>query len=336
MGTTNNKKESGHKKSFLAAVRVLVAAPLKLMHLVAAVLHAASTIVLAQIPVTVPVRETLGVRQRWNPANSSVTCADEACIAEAYLRRVAELDLLELSVAFGAVTAASHALQVGIPTRVNFRSTAFNPIRWAEYSIPAPLMFIVISVVCGILEDNLLWVSAASMWGVMFVGGVAESLYSAVPKGGGYKRSAEGLVLFAVQLAVFATLWVPVFSSLRDVGRDAYAASEMPDVVYLIVGAMCAVYSSFAVAFFVCTVLGWGSWVKSEVVYTSLSLTSKILLHWLVWYAVFSQSTMVKQEGGAPVSDASDLSTAGAIAGGAVLLGVVFAGYFWRAATSSC
>ena len=173
------------------------------------------------------------------------------------------------------------------------------------------------------------------MWGVMFVGGVAESLYSAVPKGG-YKRSAEGLVLFAVQLAVFATLWVPVFSSLRDVGRDAYAASEMPDVVYLIVGAMCAVYSSFAVAFFVCTVLGWGSWVKSEVVYTSLSLTSKILLHWLVWYAVFSQSTMVKQEGGAPVSDASDLSTAGAIAGGAVLLGVVFAGYFWRAATSSC
>lgn len=310
--------------------------PSKVMHLVAAVLHAASTIVLKQVSVTVPVRETLGVRQRWNPVNSSVTCADEACIAEAYIRRVAEVDLLELGVAFGAVTAASHVLQLGIPLQIMWgnRGTAYNPIRWAEYSITAPLMFIVISVVCGILEDNLLWVSATSMWGVMFVGGVAESLYNNVNKGG-YKRSPQGLALFAVQFAVFVTLWVPIFSSLRDVGRDEYAVSEMPDVVYLIVGVMCAVYSSFAAAFFVCTVLGRGSWIMSEVVYTSLSLTSKILLHWLVWYAVFSQSTMVKQESGAPVSDTSNLKTAGAIAGGAVLLGVVFAGYFWHVAVKT-
>lgn len=306
---------------------------LRNIHLLAAALHLASVIALTALSTAVQPAVTYAVRVRW--AGNGTCSATDKCVAEPWLSRMTELHLLRICVAFGAVTVASHVMQAFAAAKVARWSVgaAYNPLRWLEYSISAPLMYVTIAAISGVYGDYALWVGATAMWAVMLNGGVAELLFRGV--GASDLRSVPtkapaATALYAVSLLLFASTWAPVFGSLSTVNRDPLRTSTMPDIVYVVVGFMFCVYFSFAVAFVACSMtksvrgrLVTG--LQAEIVYTSLSLISKIALHWFVWNAVLGQDARLDRgTGGASVSSL-DTETGFAVAGGALGLGVVFA-----------
>jgi hypothetical protein len=103
----------------------------------------------------------------------------------------------------------------------------------------------------------------------------------------------------------------------------------MPDIVYVVVGFMFLVFFSFAVAFVFCSVVKTVrgspiSGLQSEIIYTSLSLISKVALHWLVWNAVLGQDSRLDRGTGGAGGSNLDMQTGFTVAGGAFALGVAF------------
>jgi hypothetical protein len=245
-----------------------------------------------------------------------------------------ELHLLRICIAFGAVTVVGHVLQAFAAEKLARWSVgfAFNPLRWLEYSISAPLMYVTIAAISGVYGDYALWIGAVAMWAVMLVGAVSEHLFRHAQPGsivGVITQNAAASSLYGTALVLFAATWSPVFGSLVTVNRDPLRTSTMPDIVYVVVGFMFCVYFSFAVAFVACSIVKtfWGrrvSGIYAEVVYTSLSLISKVALHWLVWNAVLGQDARLDRGAGGASATNLDMQTGFTVAGGAFALGVAF------------
>lgn len=303
------------------------------IHLAAGVLHLASVVTLSLLSSQVQPAITYAVRVRW--AGNGTCTADERCVAEPWLSQMAELHLLRICIAFGSVTVASHVMQAFAAKKVAKWSSgaAYNPLRWLEYSISAPLMYVTIAAISGVYGDYALWIAAVAMWSVMLVGGVAEFTYKSIPPAT-ITRIAEiapaATTLYSTSLVLFASTWAPIFGSLTTVNKDPLRSSTMPDIVYVIVSFMFLVYFSFAVAFYVCSMTKTFNGkiingVYAEVIYTSLSLVSKVALHWFVWNAVLGQDAMLDRGSGGVSASALDTTTGLAVAGGAVGLGIAFA-----------
>lgn len=247
---------------------------------------------------------------------------------------MAELHLLRICIAFGAVTVTGHVLQAFAAEKLAMWAVgaAFNPLRWLEYSITAPLMYVTIAAISGVYGDYALWLGCVAMWSVMLVGAVSEHLFRLVPPGtlrAAASRAPAASALYGTALVLFASTWAPVFGSIATVNQDPLRTSTMPDIVYVVVGFMFLVYFSFAVAFLVCSVVKAVrgtliSGVHAEVVYTSLSLISKVALHWLVWNAVLGQDARLDRGTGGASASSLDMRTGFAVAGGALVLGVAF------------
>ena len=302
---------------------------LRHINLGAFTLHALSAVLLLALSSRVEPVTLYGVRTRWVSSNG--TCSSSTkCVSEPWLIQMGSLNLLDICVGFGLITAGYHLLQAFFAAEIARLTVgpAYNPVRWLEYSITAPLMFVVISVLCGTQSDYLVWVSAVGMWAVMLIGGVAEGLYRASP------CSAEGLALFGAASALYVGLWAPIFGALSSVNADPLRTSSMPDVVYVIVGFMCFLYTLFPVAFVACSirrsVCGRAiDGITAEVVYNGLSLVAKIALHWQLWAAVVMQDERVDRTGGSVRSGSSSNSTSTAVyvaAGVSVVIGLIFCG----------
>lgn len=308
------------------------------MNSAAAILHLASVGTLLAIASSIDPTSTYAVRIRWaKVGNPTVECSpSHPCVKEPWLASISELNLLEVCTAFGLITVSSHILQAACAKKVAKWATAvgaaYNPLRWLEYSVTAPLMFVAIAVLCGVAGDYTLWTTATSLWAVMLTGGVAEALYSRATRPphetflACWACDTHAAILYGVGVVLLAAAWAPIFGSLTAVNDDPNRTSTMPDVVYAIVGFMFAVYACFAVAFIACSVLRRvGPYtidgLQAEICYNALSLVSKIALHWLIWTAVLMQDSRLSEQ---PTND-DNLAVAYAAMGGAVFLGVAFA-----------
>ena len=305
------------------------------LNLAAFTIHAASSVVLVSVSNPVAPATLYGVRTRWVSSNGTCT-GTERCVSEPWLVQMGSVNLLDVCIGFGLITAGYHLLQAVFASTIARLTvgSAYNPVRWLEYSVTAPLMFVVISVLCGIQSDYLVWVSAVGMWSVMLVGGVAEGMY----RSGGHPAtlfagavgSPEGLVLFLAAASLCGALWAPIFGALTSVNKDPLRTSSMPDVVYVIVGMMFGVYALFPCVFVVCSMRRsfFGirvDGVTAEVAYNSLSLIAKVALHWLLWTAVVMQDDRLDRTGsGRPrQTTSSSIYVAAAVS---VVVGIVFFG----------
>lgn len=300
------------------------------IHLAAALLHTASVVTLAVLASPVQPMITYAVRVRW--AGNGTCTADSQCTAEPWISQMAELYLLHICIAFGAVTVAGHVLQAFSAQKIAIWTVAvsYNPLRWLEYSISAPLMYVTIAAISGVYGDYALWIGCVAMWAVMLVGAVSEYLLKPVPPSTNVIGLAPAaVVLYGTALVLFAVTWAPIFGSIATVNKDPLRSSTMPDIVYVVVSFMFLVYFSFAIAFVFCsmfkTVKGHRiTGIESEIVYTSLSLISKVALHWLVWNAVLGQDARLDRGTGGASASNIDMSTGFSVAGGAFALGVAF------------
>ena len=314
---------------------------LRCAHAVACILHAASSIALWTTSSAQPIT-TLGVRVRWRSVDGITKCSDEQCFSDPYIAKFSTLSLLEICAAFGSITALSHAIQtIWILYTTRLSRGVFNPIRWAEYSVTASLMFVCIQLICGIYDESAIWTGAVTMWAIMASGGVTEYMYAIVPSKTNailktdIFRAPGAFAIFMIQVALYLFLWVTLFDTLADANRDKGSTNEMPEIVYIIVGIMFLVFSSFVAIFYWASIRGMKIWNKTlnvvncEVLYITASLTAKLLLHWFLWSSVISQDEMLIRDDASShqgPKDSDSIRNQTLIIGGIVLvIGALFA-----------
>lgn len=155
-----------------------------------------------------------------------------------------------------------------------------NYVRWFEYCLSAGIMQLAIAMLSGVTDTTKLYMIFLARVMTMLCGLLAEWQPSGQP---------PKLSLFILGLFPWVQSWLPVMESFI-VGTSH---NSPPAWVYAILVSMILLDSSFAVA-----ELWWilyegrkpnADYRISEFVFTTLSLTSKQLLAWLVFGGIASQ-----------------------------------------------
>lgn len=176
----------------------------------------------------------------------------------------------------------------------------FNRFRWVDYALSASLMIVVISIYAGIDETWFLVGIGLAQAIVIFLGGYGEWLGSQSPD-----RTMESKILFYVTTVFYAfAVWGPIWQSFV-LSIDKIPGTEEVDkaLIYGIFGSFTFVFSGFAMIYainlffsngFLC--FGKVSYGFIELLYVILSLVSKTLLHWILFYAIFQRSDTLSNE----------------------------------------
>lgn len=136
----------------------------------------------------------------------------------------------------------------------------YNAYRWIEYSLSAPLMFVSLALLTGILDRGYLMALASNIFGLMYFGYVGEKT----------PMTLLTLVPWLMLMLVFALL----FNQLM--------LGDPPNFVWALQGCLFLLFSSFGVVFMLPV-----SSYRKEMLYCILSLVSKTLLVWIPASVIF-------------------------------------------------
>jgi len=152
-----------------------------------------------------------------------------------------------------------------------------NLLRYSEYFFSSSLVYWVIASQAGITDLRSLLSLSLTNSAMMLLGYVIE------------KRFAEGasqgelLILSLTAWTMFLATWIPVLMSFFTSVTDN---PETPPAVYSVVLVLFFLFASFGLL----QVLYLGGLVKDykqvELGYIVLSLVSKSLLAWIVWFGI--------------------------------------------------
>jgi len=150
-----------------------------------------------------------------------------------------------------------------------------NPFRWAEYSISASLMRVMIAQLSGVTDIHLLWCIFALAAITMVLGSVHESVNA--------KARADG---FKQNWFPFLAAWIPHLASwlvIFNYFLKAVIKANPPGFVYAIVFILFALDGSFALLFYLqwAKIRRFSDYVFSEKGFIVLSFTAKALLAWI-------------------------------------------------------
>lgn len=150
-----------------------------------------------------------------------------------------------------------------------------NPFRWAEYSLSASLMRVMIAQLSGVTDVHLLFSIFVMAAITMLLGSVHESI-NAKARADGYKQNWFAFyVSWIPHMASWAIIYCYFFTSLRR--------ADPPGFVYAIVFILFVLDGTFALLF-------WLQWAKigrfknyttGEKGFIILSFTAKALLAWI-------------------------------------------------------
>lgn len=189
---------------------------------------------------------------------------------------------------------------------------ALRTIRMIDYAVSAPAMLVVVSIVCGSNDYGQLIGTATAMSAVILV-----DYFGSL---GSHPRAA-----YAAASAIYIGLWIPIwmnFEAARSGDGDGRAAPDF--VLYIVIG-LFLTFSSFALlrlwAIFPGTCCGLclrGSsslsvgrrklrvditdFIVEDSLFVVLSMTSKVQLHWMLYFSVFRPMTADRPD--VPTDDA--------------------------------
>jgi hypothetical protein len=182
--------------------------------------------------------------------------------------------------AFLFISAAAHlsVSTFGYKWYVSKISTGINPARWYEYAISSSLMIVIIAGLSGFSElGGLLLLIAANA--AMNLFGLMMELHNQTTK----KTDWTAFILGSV---VGAIPWVVVI--MYFLGATGQNASGVPTFVY----AAIIMLLIFWVTFPINMILQyrkkgrWSDYLFGEKVYILLSLTSKSILAWIIFFGI--------------------------------------------------
>lgn len=192
--------------------------------------------------------------------------------------QLGDLQVTQLVPVFSLLSSVNHAWAFFDQARyTNYVQKGYNPVRWAEYSISAGLMNVVLAALCGwtdVKAYTFLAVAnmAMQMTGFSIEQDTAEYLRTRNPamRRSAIKQQVTGFLVFA---AILIPIWVAFFTSLSD------SSDDVPTFVWAIIFILSAFYLSFGLVSLAYT-LQWRkpSFRTIELAYLVLSFTSKTFL----------------------------------------------------------
>jgi lysylphosphatidylglycerol synthetase-like protein (DUF2156 family) len=195
-------------------------------------------------------------------------------------------------------------------------------IRTIDYMISAPIMIAVINVLFGSSTYVGVILSPLFQFAVILLGGYVEFNSSKRPT---KKVNTKEKWLLGCAVALYLGAWTPAFVAFGKArkGGGAPNVAKPPPLVWIALVTMFAVFSSFAVIFFV--FLKKKTTASKEWWFTSVSLIAKLVLHAFIGIAIFGQENMVHHGDMSddmqvqPNADGNQQQTALAAAGGIVV-----------------
>lgn len=162
-----------------------------------------------------------------------------------------------------------------------------NPIRWIEYSITAPLMMVLVSILSGITSVwNLVFIFLC-VWIAMGLGGIIDIAYFR-PKGTTNIRPLEldGTQKFFLVVSPFimssilcTVPWIQVFWTLGKIQEQLAETDEkLPAIVWAMVITTFSLFMSFAFVMGIMLMIDRTYHRHSEAIYITLSFVSKTFL----------------------------------------------------------
>lgn len=190
--------------------------------------------------------------------DATATARTEVVLSSQY---VSQLDVTVLVIVFEALTMLAHGV---------YATVGHSRWRWFEYMLSAPIMYVCVAASVYVLQVEWLVTGALMIHIVMWFGVVLQSQLD----------KQRVWVMLGLAHALCALAFVPV--QLRMIRLALDPPAGMPLAVLAIPPLELALFMSFGIAE-TCFVLRSRTIWVDELVYTTLSLTSKLVLAVLVY-----------------------------------------------------
>lgn len=205
--------------------------------------------------------------------------------------------LLWCVVVFHALTAVGHG--VAYHNRAATARREVNTYRWVEYSVTATLMMFIIAQTSGVMSEDSLWLILAATACTMPMGFVVEKEIAGQKRtrqtesGVTPDRSLAWVATFVGWLLTAMAWFVVIRSFIERVGEVSDAGDDaldgVPTFVYVIVFALCLLFTGFGVIQLL-QLAGKLTFSQASSWYLLLSYISKLTLGFLLFWGLFGAS----------------------------------------------
>lgn len=220
------------------------------------------------------------------------------------------IDLAALCAVFAFWSGFLHLL-VFSPFYQKYKETIrkkFGFWRWLDYTISASIMIVVIAIYCGITDTFLLASLGLLEATVILLGAGSEWALSKAPKkfksddteseeeSDGTKNPAlQKLSKYLLVLAflLFALMWVPILSTFF---LSISSAENVPAVVYIVVFTYPLSFLFFGLVSLQIYRKNMRNYLWYEFNFILLSLVSKVLLHWSIFFALLMRGEQLEND----------------------------------------
>lgn len=263
------------------------------------------------------------------PVTSNATNCDDGCMQYFYHKEAGSVPVALLAVLFGVVSGGVHVLSVVFDDEafVDKVKMGKNTWRWVDYAISSSLMITVVAIIVGVADVFVVVGVAASQFFLMIAAALLEEVMVS---------SSSGRISFYLTfLAYLVLVWMPIIASLHAPEHSSEAA--IPEWVYVVMYGLFAVYTCFAIVMWVYLVHNepprdvlerQSYFVRMDLKYVALSLTSKLLLHWTLFNGILSRKNVLYHSLDEVQGDTSENNTLDAVIGAAVA-SLVFGAIFY-------
>ena len=286
-------------------------------HLLAGLLHLASASTLLALTAGADgTRQLYLLRQVWSPPGDETDCSKYKCTVSNELGEPYTFDLAAAAVFFGFWSGGLHlyasfsvwslsngAVNNDAPTQFGLRRVPFF-----DYAVSSSVMIACVSIVLGSPSLGQVVTAVSAQFGVVAIFYFAQ-------------RANCAHFGFGVASVAYGVLWAPLFLVFLESTQGG--AAEPPSfVTYILLGVFFQ-FTSFAFVQLWLLCRPKTRYVVEESLFLCLSLSSKVLLHWVLFLAAISFDDITTDSAALVTADETSQEVlgvvAGTIAGGLVL-----------------
>lgn len=302
-------------------------------HLLAGLLHVASACALLALSAGYDgTRQLYLLRQVWRPLANQTDCSVYKCTVANELGEPYAFDLAAAAAFFGFWSGCLHLYaaysvwDVSNDAANGDAQTQFElrRIRFFDYAVSSSVMVACVSIVLGSPSLGQVVTAVSAQFGVVAIFYFAQ-------------RANSAFFGFGVASVAYGVLWAPLFMVFMESMSGAEA--DPPSFVSFILIGVFFQFTSFAFLQLWLLCRPKTAYVLEESLFLCLSLSSKVLLHWVLFLAAISFNEITTE--GTTAVGVEDTSqdvlgvVAGTLGGGLLLaLGITYPSWYpWQPET---
>jgi hypothetical protein len=268
-------------------------------HTVVALVHTVSVVTIILLTMGEPAEYQTGavdvflVVANWtvNKTEDSISVDSAVTSAGEFRTLWAALTFSITSLAFHWINAFAELDKNNVWTWVK-RNDKWNPARWTDYALTSPLMLVTIAVLFGALDVATL-VGVAALAAVTIVTGAFTEYTWYIDKISDFKNKN---IWFNLVLAwsTFVASWTPLCIAFGEAQQVTDTKAPIPVIVWF--SFLIAIFAGFGVYFMVSLYQTSRGARSYEIGWMTLSMCSKLTLHWFLYLAAKMRDEIRKGE----------------------------------------